>query len=569
MQGTKIHTTRIQIIMVLVIFVGALVTVRLFSLQVVQAEKYAERAERQYVTPTSTIFDRGTIYFTKRDGTTVAAATVASGFKVAIVPAQIESPEKTFEALGKIIELDRSDFFAKALKKNDPYEEVATRITKVQADAITKLALPGISLFKEKWRFYPGGALAAKTLGFVSYKEDALLGRYGLERSYNEVLSRNPDSFYVNFFAEIFANIQSTIFKNRQVAGDVVTTIEPSVQAMLESALNRVESQWHSDGIGGIVMDSRTGEIVALSHVPAFDLNAYGKVRDVSLYGNPLVESVYEMGSIIKPLVMAGAIETGAVTPQTTYNDTGSVTVDDRTFSNFDKKGRGPGTTMQQVLSQSLNTGMVFVQKKMGKESFRKYLLSYELGEKTGIDLPGEVAGLVSNLQSPGNVEYATMAFGQGIATSPIAIVKAYSALANNGVLVTPHLGKRIELQNGSTKELSFKEGKQVLKPETAATLTNMLVKVVDEGYKHGISGYSVAAKTGTAQVARPDGKGYYDDRNLHSLIGYFPASNPRFILYLFNYYPKGASFASETLAGPFFEMVESLIGYYELTPDR
>ncbi|HSE57006.1 MAG TPA: penicillin-binding transpeptidase domain-containing protein, partial [Candidatus Paceibacterota bacterium] len=284
---------------------------------------------------------------------------------------------------------------------------------------------------------------------------------------------------------------------------------------------------------------------------------------------NPMIESDYEMGSIVKPLVIAAALDMGAVTPETTYIDnTGSVQVDDRVLNNFDKKGRGTAS-MQEVLNQSLNTGMVFVQRKMGKDAFRKYLLSYEIGDKTGIDLPGEVSGIVGNLQSPGNVEYATASFGQGIATTPIAIVKAYSALANNGVMVTPHLGKRIEQQGGGTKELTFKAGAQVITPETAATITNMLVKVVDKGYRRGLPNYTVAAKTGTAQVARPGGKGYYEDRNLHSLIGYFPASNPRFILYLFNYYPKGASFASETLSDPFFDTVQSLISYYELAPDR
>ncbi|HSE57048.1 MAG TPA: hypothetical protein VLB02_03115, partial [Candidatus Paceibacterota bacterium] len=284
MQTANIHRTRIQIVMVLVILLGALFSVRLFMLQVVQAGKFTERAERQYVTPSSSVFDRGTIYFTKRDGTTVAAATVASGFKLAIAPAQITDSEAVYSALRQYIELDRQDFFSRAAKKNDPYEEIANRISKANADAITALELPGVSIFKEKWRFYPGGSLAAKTLGFVSYKQDTLLGRYGLERSYNEVLTRNPDSFYVNFFAEIFANLQSTIFKNKQTIGDVVTTIEPSVQSMLEAAVERVESQWQSDGVGGIVMDPHTGDILALAHVPSFDLNEYGKVSDVSRY---------------------------------------------------------------------------------------------------------------------------------------------------------------------------------------------------------------------------------------------------------------------------------------------
>ncbi len=225
---------------------------------------------------------------------------------------------------------------------------------------------------------------------------------------------------------------------------------------------------------------------------------------------------------------------------------------------------------MQDVLNQSLNTGMVFVQQKMGKGTFRNYLLDrYKLGEKTGVDLPGEASGLVGGLKTPNDVNYAAASFGQGIATSPLAIVRAYGALANGGHLVTPHLAKEIKQENGLTKTLKFPVGEPILSTESTKTITNMLVTVVDKGYQRGLPHYSVAAKTGTAQMARPDGSGYYDDRNFHSLIGYFPAYEPRFVLYLFNNFPKGASFSSQTLADPFFEMVQFLTSYYELTPDR
>jgi cell division protein FtsI/penicillin-binding protein 2 len=225
---------------------------------------------------------------------------------------------------------------------------------------------------------------------------------------------------------------------------------------------------------------------------------------------------------------------------------------------------------MQDVLSQSLNTGMVFVEQKMGKDLFKEYMLNrYHIGEKTGVDLPSEVNGLVSGLKTPNDVNYASAAFGQGIATSPLNIVRAYASLANGGHLVTPHLAKQINQENGLTKTLEYPVGPQILSTETINTITNMLVTVVDKGYHRGLAHYSVAAKTGTAQMAKPDGSGYYSDRNFHSLIGFFPATNPQFVLYLFNNFPKGASFSSQTLADPFFEMVQFMTSYYELTPDR
>jgi cell division protein FtsI/penicillin-binding protein 2 len=539
-------------------------------LQIVNQKSFKERAERQYLTPASESFDRGTIYFSKKDGTTMAAATVSSGFKVAIEPAKLKDLEKTYEVLNAVVPIEKESFISKANKKADPYEEVALKLNQEQADQILKEKLPGVSLYRQKWRFYPGGELASKAIGFVSYKENELLGRYGLERYYNDVLSRGENNFYVNFFAEIFTNIQSTLFKNKTATGDIVTTIEPTVQSQLENLIYDIDQKWGSDAVGGLIMDPSTGEIIAMAHVPTFDLNEYGKETNVSVYSNPFSQDVYEMGSIVKPLVMAGAIDAKVVTPQTTYVDnTGFTKVQDRTFYNFDKKGRGKAT-MQDVLNQSLNTGMIFVEQKMGKGTFRNYLLDrYKLGEKTGVDLPGEASGLVGGLKTQNDVNYAAASFGQGIATSPLAIVRAYASLANGGRMVTPHLAKEIKQENGLTKTLKFPVGEPILSTETTNTITNMLVTVVDKGYNRGLPHYSVAAKTGTAQMARPDGSGYYDDRNFHSLIGYFPAYQPRFVLYLFNNYPKGASFSSQTLADPFFEMVQFMTSYYELTPDR
>ncbi len=330
-----------------------------------------------------------------------------------------------------------------------------------------------------------------------------------------------------------------------------------------------VQQEWSSDAVGGVVVDPYTGEILAMANVPTFDLNNFGTEKGVSIYTNPLSQNVYEMGSIIKPIVMAGAIDVGAVTPNTTYTDQGSIVVADRTINNFDKKGRG-SITMQEVLSQSLNTGMVFAQQKMGKPAFKEYMLErFKLGTKTGVDLPTEGSGLVGNLKGNNDVNYATASFGQGIATTPLNIVRAFGALANGGHLVTPHLARAIVTTSGEYVPLEFDRSQEVISAETAKAVTDMLVYTVDNGYNRGLKHYSVAAKTGTAQIAKPNGQGYYDDRNLHSLIGYFPAEKPRFVLYLYNVYPKGALYAIQTLATPFFDMVEFLTSYYQIAPDR
>jgi cell division protein FtsI/penicillin-binding protein 2 len=370
MQDAKIHRRRIRVLIGVIVFFGLCIIGRLFSLQIINQKSYKERAERQYLTPASESFNRGTIYFTKKDGTTVAAATVATGFKLAINPPKIVDAQKAYDALNTIVPIDETDFLNRAKKKADPYEEVAEHLTNSQAEAITALNIAGVNIYRQKWRFYPGSELAAKAIGFVSYKGDDLIGRYGLESYYNDVLSRGQNSFYVNFFAEIFANVQSTLFKNKSTTGDVVTTIEPTVESQLETIINRVNQKWGSDAVGGMIMNPKTGEIYAISKTPSFDLNNFGKVTDPVVFSNPFVENVFEFGSVMKPLVMAAGIDVGAVTPTTTYFDKGYVEVKDRKFNNFDKKGRGTAS-MQDVLNQSLNTGMVFVEQKMGKPAFK------------------------------------------------------------------------------------------------------------------------------------------------------------------------------------------------------
>jgi cell division protein FtsI/penicillin-binding protein 2 len=285
-----------------------------------------------------------------------------------------------------------------------------------------------------------------------------------------------------------------------------------------------------------------------------------------------MAQSVFEMGSIIKPLTMAAGLDSGAVTEQTTYDDTGCITVDTKKICNYDGKARGV-VPMQQVLSQSLNVGASFVATAMGQATMRDYFLNhYKLGEETGIDLPGEIHGLMSPLATSQQVNFDTASSGQGIAMTPIETVRALAALANGGYLVTPHLGKAITYETGVTRPLAWGQHVQVLKPETATTISRMLTTVVDTALVNGadkLAHYSVAAKTGTAQIANPAGGGYYPDRYLHSFFGYFPSFNARFVVFLFAVAPVGAPYASQTWAGPFHALTQFLIHYYDIPPDR
>jgi cell division protein FtsI (penicillin-binding protein 3)/stage V sporulation protein D (sporulation-specific penicillin-binding protein) len=549
--------------------VALIILSRLFFIQVIHRNDYINRADRQYVTPASNIFNRGSIFFTKKDGSLVAAGTITAGFKLAMVPKDIVDAEGTYAKLSPYIKMTKETFLSKVAKKDDPYEEIAKELSKEQITEVENLKIKGISTVKDNWRSYPGNNLASHTIGFMAYKGDTLSGQYGLERIYDTTLSKPKDELYVNFFAEVFSNIRDTVSNTNK--GDIITTIEPVTQYTLESELLNTLEKWKADQIGGIIINPQNGEIYAMAGLPDFDLNNFGSVSDVGVYRNPLIENVFEFGSVIKPLVMAGAIDAGVVTPETTYFDSGSVTIDKKVINNFDKKGRGT-VSMQEVLNQSLNTGMVFAESKLGHDKFRSYMKSYGIGEKTGIDLPNETSGLIGNLDSPRNIEYANASFGQGIALTSMEAVRAFSVLANGGKLITPHLVKEIKYDNGLAKVPKYPFIKEdLLKKTSTDTITKMLINVF-EAYDNGIhkiDNYNIATKTGTAQVAMEGGKGYYTDRHIHSFFGYFPAYEPKFLIFLFLKNPKEVKYASQTLIPPFVNISKFVLNYYNVPPDR
>ena len=564
--------SRIKILSFCIIVFALILIAKLFLIQVVHSNSYKEKADRQYATPSSDIFERNGIYFETKTGQLVSAAIQTAGFKLAINPNDITNIDDTYNKLKNIIDIDYDKFKISAEKKSDPYEEVASHLSKEQADNISALKINGVSIYKEKWRFYPGSELASHTLGFVGYKGNELAGRYGLEREYNDALSQNANNPYINFFAEVFSNINQKLSSNNESNGDVVTTIEPKVQGFLEKTLKDVKEKYNVDSIGGIIMNPTDGSIYAMSAKPDFNPNNLSETEDVHTFSNPIVEGVLEFGSVVKPLVMAGALDAGVVTADTKYNDTGSVTVDKKIINNFDKKGRGPGTTMQDVLNQSLNTGMVYVYQHLGKEKLRDYLLSFGIKEKTGIDLPNETSGLVSNLNSPRDLEYANAAFGQGIALTPIEMTRALASLSNGGNLVVPHVVKYIKYDDGTKKEMTYPTTPTKISQKTSEEITRMMVTVMDKSFDKlspGIERYSIAAKTGTAQVANHDTGGYYLDRHTHSFVGFFPAYDPKFIVFLYAINPKGVPYASVTWAEPFLDITKFLLNYYEIPPDR
>jgi cell division protein FtsI/penicillin-binding protein 2 len=563
---------RIRILGGVFIAFALLLVLRLYFVQIVHGDQYRKDAMGQYVSPDAETESRSSIFFSDRSGRLVAAAVMRTGWRIAISPKTMQNADDAFEKLSDITKIDRERFFASAKKANDPYEEIAFRISDADASKIRSLKIPGIILVQDQWRFYPGNELGAHALGFVGYKGDTKEGVYGLEREYDDTLVQKVSGTSVNPFAEIFANAQALLSSNPAAyQGSIVTSIEPNVERQLELVLDGVMKTYTPKFAGGIIMDPHTGEIVAIAMRPAFDPNTYNLVSNPAIFSNPLIEGRYEMGSIVKPLTLAIGIDAGAITPETTYNDKGCITRSGKKICNFDFKARGV-VPMQEILNQSLNLGVTFVVDKVGHENFTRYLEKLELDKKSGVDLPNEVVGTLESLSNGTDVDFASASFGQGIAVSPVGIIRSLSVLANDGVLPRPHVVTGIRYENGVIRAIKPSLGTQVISSQSAETVTTMLVKVFDEALLKGVlkqERHSIAAKTGTAQLAIPGGGGYYTDRFLHSFFGYFPAHEPKFIVFLFAVEPHGAEFASATLARPFVDLTKYLINYYQIPPDR
>ncbi len=564
--------SRIRFILALIVLAAILIIVRLYFVQIVHGDEYADKADRQFASGGSGLFDRGAIYLSNKDGTLISAATLATGFLVAINPQTLTDPESVYTAIAAVASttVSREAFLASAAKKNLVYVEVAHRVTEENGKALAARDILGVQVLRERWRYYPGGSLASQSIGIVSYGSgDALIGQTGLEAVYDGTLARSGDSLYKNFFAELFSNVGNLLVNAKNAReGDIVTTIEPEVQTRLEHDLAKVNERYSSKKSGGIIMDPATGAIIAFASYPSYDGNNRQHV-DPSALGSSLVESVYEFGSIMKPLTMAAGLDAGVITPETTYDDTGCITVNKASICNWDLKARGV-IPMKQIIVQSLNVGAAWVATELGQERFRSYFVKL-FGQKTGIDMPSEGRALIGNLSKPQQIGYDTASFGQGIAVTPVQMIRALGALANGGVMVQPHLVSAIRLDSGIVRQLDWGQTIPVFSASAARATTEMMNAVVDEKLDNGkakIPTMSVAAKTGTAQLT--DGRGgYHTDRFFHSFTGFFPSYNPRFIILLYTNDPQGVKYASETLNATFLDLVHFLIDYYQVPPDR
>jgi len=558
--------TRLKLVRVVVLLTFVALLWRLSVLQITRHEQYANASSSQATVEASPTTTRGNIFFSNKDER-VIAATEKDFYTLAINPKKITDKEAVYEHLSQFVTLEREDFDRRAARTFDPFEILAKRITSAQRDEILVNAPVGIEFLADRLRYYPGGSTAAHVLGFIGGDERGETGKYGVEQYYNDRLATNLSS---DADGPTFLELLRTSLQYDAGGGDIVLTVDIGVQKKIERTLAKTLEKWQATRGGIIVVDPKTGGILGMAGTPTFDPNTYYDTDSISAFTNPNIQYRFELGSIVKPLTMAAAIDSGAVTEQDTYYDAGYIMSDGFRIENFDGKGRGT-VPIQQILSQSLNTGVVHLMREIGRETFGEYLMKFGLGEQTDIDLFGEVPGNIANLNPRREVEYATAAFGQGISITPIGLTMALSAIANGGELVRPHVVDKFIAASGEVIQVRPEKKHRVIREESALVVQRMLVTVVDEALANGnatIPGYTMGAKTGTAQIASSEERGYGGEF-LHSFFGFAPGFDARFLVLLYVERPVGARYASQTLTEPYSEIMEFLLAYYNVPPDR
>ncbi len=526
-----------------VAFIG--VIFRLYDLQLNDGSYYFAQAEQQSVLSSMKSSRRGTIYFVDKDGKKFSASANKEFPEIYVDTSKVEDKQEVANAISIISGISPEEALKKISVKNG-YVSVIKKADNSQIAKVGELGQKGIFVRNYSSRSYPLGNLFAQSLGFVGPddKQSADTGRTGLEKFYNEKLSGVSDKK---------ENDEEPAINGE----DLLVGIDLNIQKEAELVLAKLVANSRSESGTVIVQEPKTGKILAMGSLPNFDPNNYssGKMEN---FINPAIEKVYEPGSVFKVLTMSAGIDTDKFTPDTTFVDTGSVKLSGYTIKNWDGKAYGK-VTMTNIIEKSLNTGTAYAEKLVGHTAFADYIKKFGFGERTDIDLPGEVKGDLRNINPKSSaVAFANAAFGQGVSVTPLQLINSISAIANGGQLMRPYLNL----------ELGSKEIRRVISEDTAKKVTNMMISAVDKGRLASIEGYTVAGKTGTAQV--PDLRnGGYTDKVIDTYVGFAPATNPKFTVLIKIDEPEGSPLAGETVVPAFKELAKFLLQYYSIPPDR
>ncbi len=565
------YNVRIFLLLGAIVAFIFLIMFRMFSLQVIDHSYYQALASDQHGLDKVLLPGRGEIYLDGIEGKpAVLAATNITKAVVYANPAEIKNHNSTAAQLAAVLGLNVPDILPK-LTADGNYSVIKKQVDDEAVKTLKEMKLVGIYTEPETVRFYPEKNLASHVLGFLGFKGNGRAGQYGIEGNYEKELAGSTGLMGIEKdLAGRWITVASRNFVAAEDGQDIHLTIDSAIQYKVQEVLKSAVEENQALGGSVIVMNPKSGAIMAMANYPDFDPNEYNKVPDASYYTNATLTSDYEPGSVFKPLLMAAAINEGKVTPDTTYEDTGVVEIDEFKIKNSDGKANGI-MTMTQVLEKSLNTGMIFVERQLGNGKFKEYVERLGFGKKTGIELPNEVLGNLDNFQKKSDIFFATSSYGQGHTVTPIQLVSAYTALANGGKQMKPYIIQKIAHSNGKDDVTEAEKVGQPFETRTAAQVTSMLVNVVENGHgkRAAVPGYYIAGKTGTAQVPYKDRAGYDPNNNIGSFIGYGPVDNPQFLMLVRIDRPQNVNFAESTAAPAFGKIAAFILNYLQIPPSR
>ena len=564
----NIQPARLWLVLIGVFLVFATVLWRLFDISFTRHDWYAQTAAAQ-ASNTSSVLVRGNIMLSDGSGAPFVVATNKRTPTLSIVPSKVTTnPVQLADQLAQIASSDPALLLKTITSGVSTSRVVVHQLTDAQAAAVTALHQSGVEVGYEIERSYPAGTLAADLVGFLGYGDNGREGQYGIEAAYNPELSGVQQSGGLDLLGHLGTLVGRSTKDDPTTRRpeDVQLTVDRNIQAFVERQLNDVITKYHAASGSVIVQDPATGKILALADFPTFDPNNYGSAPVGNFMDGAVIP--FEPGSSFKPVTMATGLEAGSVKPTTTYNDVGDVVVDGYTIKNFNE-GHFGLVTMTKVLEKSINTGIMHAEQLIGNDTFLNGVVATGFGQATGVDLPGESAGNIDNLYTGRRINFLTASFGQGITVTPMQMVNFYSAVANGGKLMKPYVVSSIIDDRGNRVDTKPQVIGTPFSSATAATLRTMLVSVVDNGFdKARIPHYDIAGKTGTAQIASPQG-GYLDGQYNHSFAGFAPASNPKFTIFIRMERPQGITFAADSLSPVFKDISLFLLNYLNVPPTR
>lgn len=539
------------------------IALRLLYWTLVKGDELRAQAASQYVVERSLPAVRGGIL--SSDGSPLAMNQAA--YLVYGEPRRVKAMNTFVRTVSSVLALDEQLLLTQLSDPNRLWVPIAHKVETPKMSVLKSLGLDGLGFEKEPKRYYPEASMAAYILGFVGSDANGQdKGYFGLEGYYDREL-RGKDG--MQMMEKDVRGAPILIGDATRIEAEDGRTLilwaDRTVQGIVERRLQEGMKKYGASDGSVVVMDPKTGGILAMAAYPSYDPENF-RAFEKSLYKNPIVASAYEPGSTFKVLVMAAAIQEKLVTPATTMEETGPVRIGEYSIRTWNQQYHGT-LTMTKVLEYSSNVGMVYVAGKLGKENLLAYLRSFGFGTATGVDVEEESAPQLRNDNEWSAIDLATASFGQGIAVTPIQMVRAVGALANDGNLMEPHVVKEIRDSRGRTVPVRPKKVRQVLSPATANVIAEMMVAAVDNGEAKWAKpkGYRIAGKTGTAQIPVA---GHYDEKKtIASFVGFAPADNPKFVMLVTLREPTSSPWGSETAAPLFFTIAGDLFRYLGISP--